>query len=132
MLSTPNIPESAYVFVWAGLLLMAIVALLAGYRKWQSESSVLVLSSKEYAAERAALLETVKRTIADEAHQTRELLSVKIDAVGVSIDRVERNAASKADLATLKGRVGSLEAINQVFHGVQRPSDSGSMPKATA
>ena len=131
MIPIPMIPESAYTFVWAGLILMAIVALLAGYRKWQSESAVVVLSSKEYKDDRAALLDTVKKAIADEAAQTRELVTTKVDYLGRSLDRVERNSASREDVAVLKGHIRSLETLNHVLHGIHRSSDSASVERVS-
>ena len=127
MLPVPQIPESAFIFVWAGLLIMAVVGLLAGYRRWQSESALVVLSSDEYKADRKALLDEVAKVVADEAHQTRELLSVKMDSLWTSLDRVEKNAASREDLARIRGRVDTLETVNKIYHGIPGPRDSSAM-----
>ena len=115
---TPTIPDSVVPMIWAGFVIVAAITLLAGYRKWQSESAYLVLSSQEYKARETALVEGLKQAISSESHNTRELLGAKLDSLGRSLDDVKARAATKEDLADIRGKVRALQDLNTVFHGV--------------
>ena len=130
MLPFSTLPDSAYLLIWAAVAMIGTALLLAGYRKWQSESATVVLTSKEYKEDRKALVEEFRTIMVDEGHRTRELLTERIDSLGRSLDRVERNAATKADCADLRGKIRTLQELNQVLHGV-RASDSGAMRVAS-
>ena len=129
MIPAPALPDSVVLLVWAAAIMAGTALLVAGYRKWQSESAHVVLSSPEYRAERKALIEEVRATISDEAQQTRGILTERILSLGRSIDRVEQNTATKADFVDLRGKIRTLQELNQVLHGV-RSSKSGSMERA--
>lgn len=118
MISAPTIPDSVIPMIWAGFVIVAAITLLAGYRKWQSESAYLVLSSQEYKARETALVEGLKQAISSESHNTRELLGAKLDSLGRSLDAVKACAATKEDLADIRGKVRTLQDLNTVFHGI--------------
>ena len=132
MFPVPTIPESVLPFLWAGLMMAGSLGLTTAYRHWRSGAATTVLESPEYKADRKALLEELRKVVTDEAHQTRELVAVRMDSMEQAIESVRKGAPSREELASLRGRVRELESLNQVFHGVQRASDSGSMPKVAA
>lgn len=129
MIPSPSIPDSAVLLIWAAAVMVGTALLVSAYRRWQSESANVVLSSQEYKAERKALLEEVRSTITEEARQTRALMDERLLSLGRSIDRVEQNTATRADFMDLRGKIRTLQELNQVLHGV-RPSDSGSVERA--
>lgn len=119
----PTIPDSGVPMIWAGFVIVAAITLLAGYRKWQSESTQMILSSKEYKAREDALVDGIKKAIASEAAQTRDLFAVKIDSLGRSIDSVREHTPTREEFAALSGKVSTLQALNRVFHGIQSDSN---------
>lgn len=123
----PVLPDSAYFMVLAGFVIVAALGLLAGYRKWQSESTQMILASKEYKAREEALVDGIKTAIASEAAQTRELVAVKIDALGRSIDSVREHTPTREEFASLSGKVSTLQTLNRVFHGIQSDSNPGTV-----
>jgi hypothetical protein len=123
----PTLPDSAYFLFFAGFVIVAAIGLLAGYRKWQSESALMILSSKEYKAREDALVDGIKKTIATEAAQTRELIAVKTDSLGRSIDSVREHTPTREEFADLSGKVATLQALNRVFHGVSSDPNPGTV-----
>ena len=123
----PTIPDSVVPMIWAGFVIVAAITLLAGYRKWQSESTQMILSSKEYKAREDALVDGIKKAIASEAAQTRDLFAVKIDSLGRSIDSVREHTPTREEFAALSGKVSTLQTLNRVFHGIQSDSTPGTV-----
>ena len=96
-------------------VLGAIVSVLVVYQKWQSVTAKTTLKSDEFQKWECGLRADMEK----EAQATRDLLRDVGDGIGRSLDRLEKNTATKADIATLTGKVRALELVNQIIHGVK-------------